>query len=55
MYHWLLKIKPIKKYYFLLISLLFAFSIQAQKFNGGLIAGFSASQVAVHSRVNPRV
>lgn len=35
-----------KKLYFLFISLLFVFTIQAQKFNGGVMAGFSASQVA---------
>ena len=35
-----------KKLYFLLISLLFVFTIQAQKFNGGVMAGLSGSQVA---------
>ncbi len=35
-----------KKYYFLLISILFVFTIQAQKFNGGVMLGFTGSQVA---------
>ncbi|MCD4747226.1 MAG: PorT family protein [Bacteroidales bacterium] len=35
-----------KKYYFLLISLLFVFTIHAQKFNGGVMLGFTGSQVA---------
>ncbi len=35
-----------KKLYFLLISLLIVFTIQAQRFNGGVMVGFTGSQVA---------